>query len=317
MEFLWGLWQKRWLFVAAVFVGGVVGLGLTYLMTDRYTARVTLLPYAENQSASMLGQLASLTGANLGTGTNNEELYGEIITSDRILDQVVARRWAFGADDDSLTVYEIFDVEAKSDDPQDLRRRDYRIRSILRNQVIDFRRNRMSGFMDLAVTAPEDPEFAADLANYLIVELDRFNQEFYHKRATSHRQFLSERMASVERNLEASEDSLTVFRIHNRAYRNSPRLLREHGELEREVQAQTSIWIDLRRQLELAKFDEHRQTVSLELLDRANVPVVRSSPKRKLNALLGGVIGGILALLAVLVRAQINAFRENDAAPGV
>ncbi len=311
-EFLWGLWQQRLVLGLAVLCGGIIGVGATYLMTDKYTAKVTLLPYAEGRGASVLGQLASLTGGNIGQATNNEELYGEIIASDRVLDRVVDRRWWFAAAGDTLTVYEIFGIKQTGTEPRDVRRRDYRIKSVLRGQVIKFRRNRMSGFMDLLVTVPRDPEFAADLANFLIAELDRFNRVFYHTKAASHRLFLAERMASVHADLRAAEDSLTAFLLRNRAYRNSPRRLKDHGELEREVQAQTSIWVDLRRQLELAKFDEHKQSVSLEILDRANVPVVRSSPKRKLNGLLGGVIGGVLAFLTVLVRAQIGSFRAGD-----
>ena len=51
---------------------------------------------------------------------------------------------------------------------------------------------------------------------------------------------------------EAAPKALVRFEELNRGFVVSPELSRQHAELERELQAITAVWVDLRRQLESA-----------------------------------------------------------------
>jgi uncharacterized protein involved in exopolysaccharide biosynthesis len=73
-----------------------------------------------------------------------------------------------------------------------------------------------------------------------------------------------------------------------------------YDELEREVQAQTSVWIELRRQLELAKIDVNKEMNSINVLDIASVPTKKSGPNRTFRVAVGFVVGFVFSFFLLL-----------------
>ena len=162
----------------------------------------------------------------------------------------------------------------------------------------------------MSVTLPASPAACAELANFLVAELDSFNREARARYAREHRQFLQDNLDQVAAQLAAEEERLTEFLLANTAYTSSPRLLQEYRRIDREVEAQRAIWIQLRTQLEAAKADENKHTSSLVVLDPARPPVRRSYPARGVFGVTGLVVGlGVLGVLRLLTRAR------NSAAP--
>jgi len=179
---------------------------------------------------------------------------------------------------------------------------------------LSFSRERLTGYMTLRVTIPKDPELAATLANFLAAALDEYNRDFHVDKAAEQRTFIEGRLEQVEQDLRASEADVTRFVQNNRAYQSSPTLMQKHGELQREVSAQTSIWVELRRQLELAKIDENKELVSIFILDDAAVPVKPSAPRRLVISCLALFFGGAFAVLLVLVREQLRSEKGRNLA---
>jgi uncharacterized protein involved in exopolysaccharide biosynthesis len=82
--------------------------------------------------------------------------------------------------------------------------------------------------------------------------------------------------------------------------------------LEREVSAQTTIWVELRKQFELAKLDERRDQDSLIILDEATLPMKSSNPRMMVYGFLGLLFGIGSSILTVLVREQLSPLRGEN-----
>jgi tyrosine-protein kinase Etk/Wzc len=88
-----------------------------------------------------------------------------------------------------------------------------------------------------------------------------------------------------------------------------PELQLEYVRKEREVKYHEALFDMLSRQYEAARLDEAHDAPVLQVLDPANYPDTKSSPKR-LYYMLGGLLFGLLAgCFWVLVREHLHAFR--------
>jgi len=87
-----------------------------------------------------------------------------------------------------------------------------------------------------------------------------------------------------------------------------PELALEMIRLKRDVEIQSTVYSMLVQEYEKARIEEARDTPTVQILDRAEVPNLRSRPKRKMLVILGGVVGagwaGVIALFT-------TAWREN------
>lgn len=87
-----------------------------------------------------------------------------------------------------------------------------------------------------------------------------------------------------------------------------PELALEMIRLKRDVEIQSTVYSMLVKEYEKARIEEARDTPTVQILDRAEVPNLRSRPKRKILVIVGGVVGagwaGVIALFT-------TAWREN------
>jgi len=300
-------WRHRRIVAGAMLAGGVLAFLLSFLMPTIYTARATLLPEQDDGNTALLSQVALFTGFNLGGDASFEQLYFRIVTSDRLLDDAIDRDWS--ADGETpRTLYEVLSVDR--DEGEDRRAR-ARLRTELREDVLSLVRDTRTGFMTLSASVPGDPELAADLANFMVARLDAFNLAHRSGKAVEQRAFIEERLDIARAALDAANGALTDFVSANRSYRSSPELMLRYTDLERESQAELTVWTELRRQLELAKIDEHKQLATITVLDGATPPDRRSSPRRGLATAVGILVGAVLALVFLLTRETAAVIRAR------
>ena len=293
------LWRRRTVVLLAGAAAAILAAIYAFLAPPVYTAETTFLPRMdEPQPNLMLGQLVSLAGLSLEQGGAYEALYGRIILSDRVLDTLLTRTWPDELAGQERKLVAILGDE--TDDPRAVLKTKRR----LRRDWLSFARDKTTGFMRLQVSLERRPRLAADLANHLTDELDRYLGESSRSRAGNQRSFVEDRLEAVQRELRSAEQALVEFERDNRAWSSSPPLTMQHGELRREVEVQSTLWVELRRQQELARIDEHKDIVRLEILDRATPPLDKSAPRRGLFIVLGAALGVVLASLFVLLRAQ-------------
>jgi len=174
----------------AMFVGAaaVVAVAVAMLLPPWYRAQGTLLPPPENSDAygSLAGLIQSSALSTLGlvTTSTTSDVFAEILRS-RTLHEAAIQR--FGLD----KVYR---------------------RSGLDRTLAEFRRHLSVDVGRSAVISLsfEDPDArrAAEVANFLVAELDRFNREVYNTRAKRTRLFLESRLLDTERRLSEAQSKL-------------------------------------------------------------------------------------------------------------
>jgi hypothetical protein len=98
------------------------------------------------------------------------------------------------------------------------------------------------------------------------------------------------------------------------ALKNVPALARQLAHYTREVKLLETICAFLRQQVEQEKIAEQRDLPSLQILDEAETPLRRSSPRRGQMLILGTVSGFALSILLVLVLRYRDDIRANPLA---
>ena len=94
--------------------------------------------------------------------------------------------------------------------------------------------------------------------------------------------------------------------------RELPMLDNTYAELYRKTEIQEAVYEALTKQFEVAKVQEAKEIPSVRLLDPPRVPERKAWPPRALIALLGGMLGFIVAVLSVLGERAYAALDPGD-----
>jgi len=293
----------RWRVVGICGVAGLAaGLLYAFLGDPVYESKVTFLPHRQQSIAGALFQFAGLPGFSGVPDPDFEGLYERILKSDRVLDQVLVADWRDGRR--GLERFAaVFEVSKPIVRTQDSLLVADKVKKRLRRDALRFRRDRLTGYMELGVSLPNDPVLCADLANFLAVRLDEVNQDIIRARASDSGRFLAAKVADAAIAVAEAETSLAVFESSHRGFASSPDLNREHSRLQREVQVQVAVWTELRKQAAQSEIEASRDMASVTVLDRAMPAPTPYRPRRGLlvaatttaGLVLGLCLAGILA----------------------
>jgi len=185
------------IYVRIVAVTAVLATTVALLLPTWYRAESTLLPPDETGETAfgmLSGMIQSSALNNLGLATTStpSDVFAEILKSRRLGEAAIRR----------------FDLERR-----------YR-RLGMDRTLKEFRSHLgvQANSAGVLTVAFEDREAqrAADVANFLVAELDRFNVETYKTRGKRLRQFLETRVAEVGRQLHASEERLLAYEREHR-----------------------------------------------------------------------------------------------------
>jgi uncharacterized protein involved in exopolysaccharide biosynthesis len=115
--------------------------------------------------------------------------------------------------------------------------------------------------------------------------------------ASEQRKWIETRLKDVELDLRRAEEALKLFREKNRRIIDSPQLLLDQERMLRDIEMKSTVFIELKKQAELARIEEIKNIAIVNVLDPARPPVERSGPQRTVNTLaaflltlLGGVV---------------------------
>lgn len=192
----------RWRKPAAVFFCAVVLAALVYclLTPNEYTAKATLMPgttsdemgATQGMAGSFLSQIPFLRGLR-GPALNPAEVFANTLRS-----RLLARRVV-----QELDLIEAFEIG--EDDPG--RALEKATNELQKRSSVD-----VSDMMLISIQVTwKDPELAAATANAFLRELDKANQEFSLSSAKNAREFVEERLAGTEEELESAQLKLMEF----------------------------------------------------------------------------------------------------------
>jgi uncharacterized protein involved in exopolysaccharide biosynthesis len=302
--------RRRWRLVAVCsLVAGVLAALVSLVLPPVYTAQTTFTPVASSQGVS--GGLASLVGlaGQLGLsglasgGSISPEYFAEVLRSRSILEATLQSKFPTG--DSAAVERPLLDI-LKVDAPSPRGRMEQGTWALDRLVLASV--DKRTGVISLRVKS-RSPAVAAGVANRMVQLLNEFNLDRRQVQSREQRRFTGERTQQALEELRGAEAALLRFLQANREYAGSPLLEYQYSKLQREVAVKQEIYLTLAKAYEEARIAEARDIPVLTIIDEAVPPVLRSSPRRKLNTMVGLFLGAIAGLAVV--------FLSSGWAPGV
>lgn len=293
------LWNGRRQLLAGAFGVAVLTLVISLLLFPRYyRSTATILPDLEKNKFASLGQLQGLANlAGLTTGTTDlSRLYPAIAASDAVLRSVILQRYRTTAFSDSVDLIRYFKLDEGSEE----KNMDEALKTL--RGLLSVSNDAKTGIVTLWVEMRE-PQLAADVLNAIIGQVDAFMRLKRTTSASEQAKWIAERLGQVEPELRGAEEALKDFREKNRRVSDSPELLLRQERLIREVTVKSTITVELKKQLELAKIEEIRNVPIVNVLDAGIAPVKKERPHYGINTMVAFVLA-LIAIGAYLVRGE-------------
>jgi uncharacterized protein involved in exopolysaccharide biosynthesis len=300
---------RRWRFIAAAaLLGALAAAGWALLATPRFrsTAKFALEEQRGLSSAGGLAALAGqLGGGSLG-GIRSLQFYADVLVGPGLLEQVVLD--SFPDPDDRgarKPLVELLGVR------EDTPRRTLSAAVDKLRDAMATSTNDRTGTVTFDVLLP-DPELAAAVAARIYERLERFNVETRKSAASERRQFAEREIGRAQAELRDAEAAMRNFLEANRGGLDIPRLNFQRQQLQRRIDLLEESYGRIARELQEAKIDEVRDTPAFTLVQRPEPAPYREFPRRTRMTLIGGLLGGALAVFWLGLRASGWSARELD-----
>jgi uncharacterized protein involved in exopolysaccharide biosynthesis len=234
-----------------------------------------------------------MAGVNVGAEGSLIKLYPTIIKSEAVLKDVIYAKYKTEEHRDSVNLIQYWELKEKKPGGA-------------YEDALTALRNGLDVSMDLKTSIltmsleTKEPRLSADIVNNVLDGLDKFILTKRTTSASEQRKFIEGRLVEVKKDLTNSEDALKDFRERNSQVR-SPQLLLEQGRLERDLQINNTLFIELKKQYELAKIEEVKNMPVINVLDRARAAVYKDRPRRSVIVIVTFmlVIAGVVTYLIV------------------
>jgi uncharacterized protein involved in exopolysaccharide biosynthesis len=155
-------------------------------------------------------------------------------------------------------------------------------------------------------------DLSAAIANRTLQLVTTFNREQRVSRIRSKRMFLEARVDSAQIQLRDAEERERMFYEENRLWRNSPALVFAEGQIRRDVDIASDLYLTLKHQLEAAKIDEFNDAAMITVVDSA-VPSRKAEwPRYGLLAVSAILFGLLLGTLLAGSLAVVDDWRTRN-----
>jgi tyrosine-protein kinase Etk/Wzc len=375
---------KRWkTIVRNVTIIVLLVVIISFLLPKSYTARTTILPPDETNSAGLLSAFSNspLSNMLLTKTSTTSDLFVEILQSRSVLDGVLQDKYVSPKDkedSDSLTLLTIFDLQSL----EKARKKLFKNVSVTASQ---------EGIVQIDVEL-HNPQLAADVANGFVRHLDEVNKNKTSSKAKNSRIYIENQLKLTGDKLAAASKKLAVFQKKYKAvsleeqtkaaieeagvikghiiakevemgvaqqtmkpdnviiiklkkeveelqkqynylqYGNDESLENQKefyipfadvpsvglklANLLRDVKVQETVWQLLNQQFYQAKIQEARDTPTIQVLDEAVPPEMRSKPKRKLLILIGGFLALLFSMFFVFTAEFVQRLKTDKSSSG-
>jgi len=281
-----------------------------FFQQPQYFSRATVvLPENKTGNLGGLAGLATQFGVNVPTGAqvdlSSPSLFPELLSSRTFAELILDKEFYLDKYGKKLSLLAIL----THGDEKSKVGKDRLIADAVNklNNMLAFDQDPMSTISVLTVTS-EEPTFSKELAEVVLIELEALSRYFRSETVREKNTFIENRIASVEGDLEESEQALKGFSERNRQI-SSPALMLEQERLKRDVEVQKGIYLTLRQQLELAKIEEVQEASVVQVLDRPSLAYSSSNKRLLFSVILSLVVGLGLGVLIGFIRSYLN---NND-----
>ena len=272
------------------------------------TAKILLPENKLNNMGSIAG-LASQFGVNVPMGGANSAdlssptLYPELMKSRTFADKILYKEFYIEKFSKKLKLINILTLTNE----QTNLKKDVLIEIAvdkLNSQVLQYEKDPLSAFSTIKVKT-FDPQFSKDLADAVLIELEKLNRFFKTQTTNEKVNFIEERINSVKIDLDISEKKLKEFNEKNRQI-SSPALELAQERLSRDLDVQRGIYLTLKQQLELAKIEQIQEVSIVQILDRPVIPLAPSNKNTFLAVILSFILGICFSITIAFTRSYLN-----------
>ena len=295
--------KRRW-FIGIVLSVCILTAVKLLLTPNVYTSSAVILPSGNGSELSGIRELVGLGGAGLGSNENSSALYPLILRSNLVRDSLLGKEYVVSSGKESITVSV----------PEYFGQDDHNLLREALSDITEVNASKRTGEIYLAVES-EYPDLSQALVREYLLQLENYNRFSRKSSARENQRYLEQRLSDANDELAAAEHALQQFREVNSnwAMTTNGEILRESGQLEREVNIRTASKLLLEKQLELAKLDAQKDIPIVRVLDQPNLPTLKSGPNRTLTLLLVGIIASLLTAIGIIVTDVISgSVRESE-----
>lgn len=322
------LWARRRLILGVTLLALVAGVAAAFIITPQYQSEVIMFP-AITQSASKALLNEQSTGRDdilaLGDEEDSEQLL-QILHSDKIRDRVAG----------AFDLYDVYRIEPDSKHRN----------SELREAYADHIKFEYTKFSSVRVEVmDEEPQRAADIANYIADQVDSVWKEMASVRAEKGLGLVAAKVKQLENDIAMMGDSMRVLRelgVHDyhtqteryneylgvaivkgdqraiKEFEERFKVLAQYGgtyvTLQDRLFNETKRLSILRMKLEQAQADQESDLPHKFVVNRAQPADRKSYPVRWLVVAVSTMAGLLLSLLLIVVQVNVKKIRLENAA---
>ena len=304
--------RKKKFFLKFSFLTTLIGLTYSLIATVFFASKISLYPAGELiRGGGSLGEFSGLAKSFGLSAFGSAPTYNipDIINSRKLKKDIVLKAWNTSKSKDALNLISFWEIDqppffsplsairsllprgntsaTELDKDMD--------EAILQLDELIGVKEEISGLITVTVLM-EDPQLASDIANYIAEYVKRFISIEQKLEATRNRKFIEQQMKEAKLQNEVSEDLLTEFRKRNLLRLDTPSLEMKRERLESAVEENRAVYITLRQQFEIAKIDESKEKLLINILDTAEPAVKKAKPKRTIIVLLSFFAGLVFAM---------------------
>jgi len=290
----------------------LTGLIYSLVATIYFESTISMYPAGElSQTGGILGDFQGLSKTfgigNLGPAPTYN--IPDIINSRRLKKDIVLKTWKnaeFSQGSNLIKYWELdkpklfsprkwisrfFPLGNFSSDPKDV----LIYEAILELEELISVKEEISGLITVSVLM-QDPSLAANIANYIAEFVKEFISLEQQREASRNREFVENQKTEAKYQLEKSEELLTDFRKKHPIQLDTPEYQMIRSRLEYSVEENRTVYITLRQQYEIAKIEEAKENLLVNMLDNAEPAVKKAKPQRTLIVILSFLGGFMIAV---------------------
>ena len=312
------IWKKK---NTVISLSGLFGfLALVYILvkTPLYTSTITMYPAGDLSSSK------AVMGTNLATLAESFGLAGmsaapnynipDIVTSTRIKKEIVIQGWTTQFLNLPTNLISYWEIDQDNFNPIQWVRSLFpsgKLSTTQENKFLDKAilelEDRISvsesgsGLLTISVDM-EEPQLAADIANYISQFVIDFVSKVQRTNAFKNRVFIEEQLNNASVILKNSERILVTFKNSHPEKMDTAELKMKRMGLMRDIEENQTVYLTLRQQFEIARIDEQKEEILINILDEAHPAVKISKPKSLMTLLIAGFLGFALAIPVILYR---------------
>ncbi|HEY8196182.1 MAG TPA: Wzz/FepE/Etk N-terminal domain-containing protein, partial [Gemmatimonadales bacterium] len=207
--------QRRLILVTALSCALLTAI-VVLILPVRYTALTSFVPEAPKEStlSSSLGGLATQFGLGTQVATPySPDFMADVLRSRGIREAILAAEFPDPNDGGGKALPLLEILEIKGDTPS----RRLEVGLLALAEATSLTPDRRTGVLSLKVTMP-DPDLAAQVANAMVEELNKFNVGRRRSQSGEERIFTERRLKELQKELADAEDDLVRFLQRNRQF---------------------------------------------------------------------------------------------------